>query len=120
MTFGTKNLDSQSVEVCHFLQGLNNANIDVPMNHHFAKPADGVVSCMGCCIYLWLNSVVNIQMQDKTERAADLATFGGLQVQRFIEIWIIRWRRPARDVWLRICHEVQHTDGEVVDSDELL
>ena len=79
MTFGTKNLDSQSVEVCHFLQGLNNAKIDVPMDHHFAKPADGVISCMGCCIYLWLSSVVKIQMQDKTERAADSATFGGFR-----------------------------------------
>ena len=57
VTFGTKTLDSQSAEVCHVLLEPTDAKIAVP------KLAVGVVGCIGCYIYLWLISVLKIQMK---------------------------------------------------------
>ena len=50
VAFGTKNLDSQGVEVIHVELEPVDAKLDPIMNHLFPKLSDVVVSCMGCCI----------------------------------------------------------------------
>ena len=57
VAFGTKNLDRHK-----------DAEIDVI--RHCLKLADGVVSCMGCYICLWLKCVNKIRMQEETGRGS--------------------------------------------------
>ena len=50
VAFGTKNPDSQGVEVPHVLEDPAEAKLDPTLNHLVPKLKDGVISCMGCCI----------------------------------------------------------------------